>query len=271
VRTMAESRAATGGQSRLRLRHLIWAAGQVFSFETTFLLFLFAMIYKTDPRFAWFPGDMTLVFCILSGFAGLVPLLRGSLFYIPGIQAMWPGVLLVLWIAASLAWSPSEFYALEKLILTATGNLWCLAATAIIIGSSRARVWRFFGLLFTFGSLASLDHILMFWAATGWWHIDYYLVLGRLSSLAALVAFALWLRSPPLSARGLVYLAGFAVCGYALLIMGGAPRLRPSQSACSCHRFSTSAYGKHRWSSIGAFCRASGSSQCSWWLSSISP
>jgi O-antigen ligase len=222
VRTgVAESRTAVGGRSRLRLSHLTWAAGQVFSFETAFVLFLFAGAYKNDPRFAWFPGDMTLVFCFLSGIAGLVPLLRGSLFYLPGIKTMWPGVLLVLWIAASLAWSPSEFYANEKLTLTATGNLWCLAATAMIIGSSRVRVWRFFGVLLVFGVLASLDNILSFTAATGFWRVDHYLVLGRLASMAALIAFVLWLRSPPLSARGLVFLASFIVCGYVLLIIGG--------------------------------------------------
>ena len=226
MRTVAGSRAAAGGQSRLRLRHLIWAAGQVVSFETAFLLFIFAAAYKPDPRFAWFPGDMTLVFFAVSVAAAVVPLLRGGLFYLPGLYALWAGVIFVLWIAASLAWSPSEIYAREKLILVAAGNLWCLIATAMIIGSSRVRVWRLLILLLVFGVLMAVDYTISSVPESrrveNFLRIgENYLALGRLVGLAALVAFALWLRAPARSARGPILLTAFAVCGYVLLKGGG--------------------------------------------------
>ena len=221
MRTVAESRAAAGGQSRPRLRHLIWGAGQVFSFETAFLLFIFAAVYKNDPRFAWFPGDMSVVFFCLSLIAGLVPLLRGGLFYLPGIKAVCAGVILVLWIAASQVWSPGEIYATVKLTETVAGNLWCLIATAMIISSSRVRVWRFLILLLVFGVVTAVNYTITSITVPESSRIDYYLGLGRLVGLAALVALALWLRSPPLSARGPALLAAFALCGYVLLKGGG--------------------------------------------------
>jgi O-antigen ligase len=221
VRGIAESQIALGGRSRVRLGRVIWLAGQVFSFETTLLLFTFAPIYKTDPRFAWFPGDMSVAFFGLSVLAGLVPLLRGSLFFLPGIRAVYAAGMLVLWMAASLAWSPSHIYANEKLVETAAGNLWCLIATAMIMSSSRVRVWRFLILLLAFGVVTSLDYTINSITAPAGARVDYYLVLGRLCGLAALVAFALWLRSPPRSAQGPLLLAAFAVCGYVLLKGGG--------------------------------------------------
>jgi O-antigen ligase len=207
---------------------VIWAAGQVFSFETAFMLFIFAAAYKGDPRFAWFPGDMTVAFFGLSAAAGLVPLLRGSLFYLPGIKSVFAGGILVLWIAASVAWSPSEIYAHEKLTLVAAGNLWCLICTAMIISSSRARVWRFLILLLVFGVVAAVDYAIVSAGDPAIQRIDEfrtisenYLTLGRLVGLAALVAFALWLRSPPRSMQGPLLLAAFALCGYVLLKGGG--------------------------------------------------
>lgn len=219
---MRDLQAVLSRPPSFRLERVMWAAGQLLSFETAFLLFLFAAVYKTDPRFAWFPGDMTLVFFGISVIAAFVPLLRGGLFYLPGIKAVCAGATLVLWIAASRLWTPSEIYAQEKTTLIVTVNLWCLIATAMIISSSRTRAWRFLGLLLVFGGLASIDQTLT--AATApdiGWMMDHYLIVGRLSGLAALVAFVLWLHSPPLSAAGLFFLTNFAVCGYVLLVGGG--------------------------------------------------
>jgi O-antigen ligase len=207
---------------------VLWAAGQLFSFETAFLLFIFSAVYKPDPRFASFPGDMTLFFFGLSVAAGLVPLLRGSLLYLPGIKGVSAGAVLVLWIAASQLWSPSEIYANEKLALVGAGNLWCLVATAMIISSSRARVWRFLILLLIFGVAVGVDYTISSAVEPDRQRVrgvltigENYLGLGRLSGLAALVAFALWLQSPPRSMRGPLLLAALAVCGYALLKGGG--------------------------------------------------
>ena len=225
VARVAASRAVPGGRSRFNLGRVGWVAGQVFSFETAFLLFIFASVYTADPRLAWFPGDMTLFFFGFSVAIGSVPLLRGSLLYFPGIKAVWAGVTLVLWIAASQAWSPSHAYATEKVIAVVGGNLWCLTATALIIASSRVRVWRFLVLLLIFGVVLAVDFAINADFSAGIPRdersLTNYLLIGRLVGLAALIAFALWLRSPPRSARGVILLVCFAVCGYALLKGGG--------------------------------------------------
>ena len=225
---VAGTQAQLSRRPRPYLRRVIWAGGQVFSFETAFVLFIFAAAYKGDPRFAWFPGDMTVAFFGLSAAASLVPLLRGSLFYLPGMKSVCAGGILVLWIAASVAWSPSKIYAHEKLTLVAAGNLWCLIATAMIIGSSRARVWRFLILLLVFGMGLAVDYAIVSAGDPAIRHIDEfrtisenYLTVGRLVGLAALVAFALWLHSPPRSMQGALLLAAFALCGYVLLKGGG--------------------------------------------------
>ena len=216
-----DSRVQTGldGRSPIRLERVIWMAGQVVSFETAFLLFIFAAVYKPDPQFAWFPGDMTLVFFGVSVIAAVVPLLRGGLFYLPGLYALWAAVIFVLWIAVSLAWSPSEIYASEKLTLVAAGNLWCLIATAMIIGSSRIRVWRFLILLLVFGVSHGMDYTIISVTGSEIRRVENfltisenYLGLGRLVGMAALIAFALWLHSPPRSARGIALPAVFALC-----------------------------------------------------------
>jgi O-antigen ligase len=218
---VVEFRAAPRARSRLDLGRVVWAAGQVFSFEAAFLLFIFSGAYKIDPRFAWFPGDMSVVLFGLSVVAGLVPLLRGSLLYVPGIKAVCAGGIFVFWMIASQIWSPSEIYANEKLTETIAGNLWCLGATGMIIASSRVRVWRFLILLLVFGVVTGVDYAIFTIRAPEIWRVDYYLALGRLCGLSAIVAFVLWLRSPPRSARGPILLAAFAVCGYVLLKAGG--------------------------------------------------
>ena len=221
MRVLEGSRTVASGRTPFRLGRVIWFAGQVFSFETTLLLFTFAPIYKNDPRFAWFPGDMSVAFFGLSVLAGLVPLLRGSLLYLPGIRAVYAAGILVLWMAASLAWSPSQIYASQKLAETAAGNVWCLIATAMIMSSSRVRVWRFLILLLAFGVVTALDYTISSITAPAGARVDYYLVLGRLCGLAALVAFTLWLHSPSRSLQGPILLAAFAICGYVLLKGGG--------------------------------------------------
>jgi O-antigen ligase len=223
LRATRELRTVPGERPLLRLDLPIWVARQVFSFETAFVLFLLAPLLKSDPRLAWFPIDMTVAFFGLSVLAGFVVVLRSGITYahVPGIKAVWAGAVLAIWIAASQLWSPSQIYAQEKFTLFATINLWCLTATAVIIGSSRVRVWRFFGLLLVGGGILSLDYLLGFTVGPGAMYVENYLLRGRLAGLAVLVAFVLWLRSPALSGRTLILLAVLAVCGYTLLAAGG--------------------------------------------------
>jgi O-antigen ligase len=225
VQFVAGTQAQLSKRPQPYLRRVLWVAGQLFSFETALLLFIFVPAYRPDPRLAWFPGDMTLVFFGLSVIAGAVPLLRGSLLYIPGIKALCAGAAFVLWIAASQIWSPSEIYASQKVILVIGGDLWGLIATAMIIGSSRIRVWRFLILLLIFSTMMAVEYAISAGAAAR--GADplaqqlNYLSFGRLAGFGALVAFGLWLQCPPRSARSLALLAAFALCGYVILKAGG--------------------------------------------------
>jgi O-antigen ligase len=223
LRAARELRTVPGKRPFLRLDLPIWVARQVFSFEMAFVLFLLAPLLKSDPRLAWLPIDMTVAFFGLSVLAGFVVVLRGGITYahVPGIKAVWAGAMLAIWLAAGQLWSPSQVYAQEKVTLFATINLWCLIATAVIIGSSRVRVWRFVGLLLVLGSVLSLDYLLGFTVGPGIMYVENYLLRGRVAGLAVLVAFVLWLRSPALSVRGLILLATVAACGYTLLAAGG--------------------------------------------------
>jgi hypothetical protein len=50
-----------------RVGDLCVAIGRgVMSFEVIFVLFIFAGLYKADPRLAWFPVDLTLLLFLVS-------------------------------------------------------------------------------------------------------------------------------------------------------------------------------------------------------------
>ena len=67
------SRPLTGNDALKRVGDACLAIGRgVFSFEVVFVLFIFAGLYKADPRLAWFPVDLTLLLFIVSvGFGRL--------------------------------------------------------------------------------------------------------------------------------------------------------------------------------------------------------
>jgi O-Antigen ligase len=222
------SRAVASGRIPFRIGRVIQAAGQLVSFEAAFLLFIFAAAYKADPRFAWFPGDMTLVFFGVSVAAAVVPLLRASLFYLPGIKVVWAGGIFVLWIAASLAWSPSEIYVPRQAHPGRRGKPVVPDRDRHDHRQQPRPGLRFFILLLVFGVAMGVDYAISSSDAPERGRLDdflrigeNYLALGRLVGMAAMVAFALWLRSPPRSARGVALIAAIALCGYALLKAGG--------------------------------------------------
>jgi O-antigen ligase len=197
----------------------------VFCFEMTFALFLFGGIYKLDPRFSWMPGDATAMFFVISAAVGLWSLgnqiFREGGLYKAGVIAFLGALSFVIWATISSAWTPSEVYARSKLTNMTVVFLWCTIATAIIIASSRERVQRFFNIVLVFGSLAALDTIVASLIATGYFKPEFYLSLGRMFGLAAVISFVFWLQSPSLKLKGLLLFLAFIINCYALLIAGG--------------------------------------------------
>ena len=123
---------------------LVRTIGGVISFETLFLLFVFAGTFKNMPELSWFPIDITLFFMALSLITGVLlwttrrcPVLaldeRGPVVYI----------MFLTWTVFSLIWSGLEEFNLEKGTRTATLISWCFLGGYLIVASARERVARF--------------------------------------------------------------------------------------------------------------------------------
>jgi O-antigen ligase len=194
------------------------------SFEALLVLYLFAGLYKEDPRFAWIPIDPTLMFFALSVMVGgfiilLSPIHKKGL---PVILAM---VCLVTWLLFSLLWSGSRIYGPAKVLFMATLVMWAVIACALIIAPDPERVRRLFTLLLLLGLWVGIEVVWIYLEAGGQAGRIYfgeanYLLLGRLCGIAALVALAAWLygRGGPAGWLCLALFVGFA---FVLVIGGG--------------------------------------------------
>lgn len=130
---------------------LLRQLGVIFSFEASLVLFLFAGIYKEDPRFSWIPGDLTILAFGLSLVTGLFIIVRrGLILRRENIMLCGLALLLVLWAMLSYLWSPSVSYSIRKVGLLGSLTFWPLAAFALIVSTERERVRRFFMVLLLF-------------------------------------------------------------------------------------------------------------------------
>lgn len=211
-------------------RYLRSAAGTLCSFEATLILFLFAGVYKDDPRFAWLPVDITALFFVLSLLAGAYIIWTRGI-RIRGLAAvlLWLYGALVAYALLSTLWSPSVFYAHSKMLYLATLVFWPLAGTALIIAPEPVRYRRFFLLLLLFSGWVAAESALAFWlnATSGVFSqlvnvlSGTYLSLGRvigpgflvLAAYAMFIARPRWLRL----ALGLICALFLAL----LLVIGG--------------------------------------------------
>jgi O-antigen ligase len=194
------------------------------SFEALLVLYLFAGLYKEDPRFAWIPFDPTALFFALSVVVGgfiilLNPIQKKSL---PVVLAM---ACLVAWFLFSLLWSGSRVYGLSKVFFMGTLVMWAVIAAAVIIAPDPERTRRLFTVLLLLGLWAGVEVVWVYLQAggqAGRIHVGEanYLMLGRLCGLGALVALAAWLygRGGP---AGWLCLALFVILAFVLVIGGG--------------------------------------------------
>jgi len=116
----------------------------IFSFETAFVLYLFAGRFKNDPRFEWVPIDLTVLFLLISVAAGVWVLYKRRFRF--RRQALVLTGLFVLFIAYAMFsyfWTPSTVYATEKLGYLSILTLWPFLACALIIGNDVGRFQRF--------------------------------------------------------------------------------------------------------------------------------
>jgi O-antigen ligase len=200
----------------------------LFSFEALLVLYMFAGLYKSDARFAWFPVDPTGLFFALSVLVGSFIIARNPIpkKSLPVILAM---VCLVAWFWVTLTWSPSRIYGPEKAFQMTTLALWALIAGAVIIAPNPERLRRLFTIILLLALWGGVDATLAYIETGG---AQYrirtvegdegggYLLLGRVCGPGALIALAGWLYGRGRVA-GQLCLGLFLGLGFVLAIGGG--------------------------------------------------
>jgi len=211
----------------------------LFCFELLFVLFMYAGRFKADPRFAWIPVDLTLLFFLLSVGSGFLIIaftkkhrFSHSQMILFGLISAFFGYAII-----SLAWTPSRIYAQEKILQMATLTFGSFVATSLIVASQRSRLKRFLVILVLFSiwvvveSFVSAAQMQFQWtvAALG----TNYLGLGRVIGIGALICLGYLLYfAPNNKAR---WLTGFAIITLLvmLLLLGGrAPFLATLFAGC---------------------------------------
>ena len=115
----------------------------VFSFEACLILFLFAGIYKTDPRFIWIPVDFTALFFSLSVVIGLFIFIKNKfLFNKNSFILVMVFLGFFLYLCASLSWTIGMEYAQEKALFSSTLTFWPLIATSLVISNNKKRMMQ---------------------------------------------------------------------------------------------------------------------------------
>lgn len=197
-----------------------------FSFELLFVLFLFAGLYKGDPRLEWLPIDLTALFFALSLISGLIIIIkRGMVFNQKAVILCMLYIGFALYVLLSYLWTPGKVYSTQKMLYIWTLVLWALAAPALIISTDPRRIKRL-GILFILLSIiASFEAISQYIQAgqSGFIGVfgSNYLGLGRIAGLAFIVSYtyALFGSCNPFAKLIAIILAGVFLC---ILLIGGA-------------------------------------------------
>lgn len=164
-----------------------------FSFEVLFVAFLFAGQYKTDPRLAFLPVDLTLLFFLLSVFFGGLILFKRLRFPRNAIPFLSFFALFCAYSLLSTFWSPSIVYAREKTLKIITLVGWSLIAPLIVIGENHKRLERLkISLLLIAVWMALEGLVIVASGASGFLQVtgSNYLGLGRILGIGLVVALA---------------------------------------------------------------------------------
>ncbi|WP_442604284.1 O-antigen ligase family protein [Paenibacillus sp. KN14-4R] len=196
------------------------------SFEAVFVMFLFSGAYKSDPRFAWIPIDLTMLCMMLGLLWGSFILIQRkfkvprSSYIILAFYFLFAGYALI-----SLLWSPSMIYGQDKIVKLLTINAWSVLASAWIIAPSARRVKRFYYVIAAFAIWIALEGMKVYFQSGGEGFINVmggnYLAAGRIISHGAIVAVGFLLFRQSSWIMRLLYIAILGLCTFQLLVGGG--------------------------------------------------
>ena len=167
----------------------------IFSFETAFLLFIFAGPYKTNTYVLMiFPIDPIIVFGALSLVVGLWVIATERI-YVPGFISVACFGFFVVWVWMSFIWTPGVIYARAKAIDITVIDTLALIAGAMIIANSRERCLRFMVVMNIMAVILAAQVFSEFLRLGSGRIIlinggDGYLGYGRVCGLAAMTLFA---------------------------------------------------------------------------------
>ena len=195
-----------------------------FSFETFYVLFLFAGRFKADPRFSSIPVDLTLLFFVVSFFIGTYIAIKRRFRVNAGALLLFSAASgFFIWSLVSFCWTPGSVYALQKMERLIPITLWSFLATAFVISPDSRKVKRFLWCLVVFALWIALETIKAN-AVFGQRVISVlggnYLGVGRTVGPAVIIVFVYMLFEKKFLVKLLLF-AAFAVFFYALLVARG--------------------------------------------------
>ncbi len=197
-----------------------------FSFETSFVLFLFSGQLKADPFLASFRFDLTLLLFALSFVTGSYLVVRQkSLPSKNGIAVFALCFLFFSWYGFGLVWSSSLEYGTQKTLYLLVLNSWAAAGSALVVSTQHQRWLRFINLLLLLSLVFALRSLFTPANESGFVQVfgSNYLGLGRLAGLGAIITFCMAknFASHQQWSKRLAMLVLVAVFFYSMLISGG--------------------------------------------------
>ncbi|MGD9508842.1 MAG: O-antigen ligase family protein [Geminicoccaceae bacterium] len=204
-----------------------WMLAQLFSFEASFVLFLYSNEIKV--LLPTLPIDETLLFGALSMAIGAWLIWRDGI-YLPGLVIVTAAFAFVAFALISYGWTPSKILFKQRIAYMLVFNMWCVIGGGLIIASSRARTLRFLCLVLALSMLIAAAGMRIYLVYGNFRTLDMwdelgfsrtYLNWGYTVADGAAVAVVIGLFSRFLSIKQLALFACFVLCA-AFLLVGGA-------------------------------------------------
>lgn len=174
------------------VRHIV---GTTLSFESAFVLFIYAGLYKGDPRFRFVPIDLTLLFGVIAVLAGIHVILRHHIRWTrKSLLAAYLGCLLFLWMQTTSLWSPAPGFAMHKAVKMIPLVLASFLMSVLVIAPEPARVKRFQAVIVILANWIALEAYIAYShrvAGTSLMVMSGdYIAVGRVLGLAWLIVYA---------------------------------------------------------------------------------